>query len=116
MPYHYVIDLDGNLYEGRDIRFAGDTNTEYDPAGHALIEVVGNYEESEPNQAQLETLVELMTMLAAKYAIEPDAIRGHRDFSDQTVCPGKNLYRYLDNGYFQERVRENLVTRQPGSR
>jgi hypothetical protein len=116
IPYHYVIDLDGNIYEGRDIRFAGDTHTEYDPAGHALIEVVGNYEESEPNQAQLDAVVELMTMLAAKYAIEPDAIRGHRDFSDRTVCPGKHLYRYLDNGYFQERVRENLVTRQPGFR
>ena len=38
--YHYIINLVGNIYAGRDIRFAGDTNTEYDPAGHALIEVV----------------------------------------------------------------------------
>ncbi|MCY7389041.1 MAG: N-acetylmuramoyl-L-alanine amidase, partial [Burkholderiales bacterium] len=47
VPYHYVIDLDGRMYEGRDIRFAGDTNTSYDPSGHALIEVVGNFEDVE---------------------------------------------------------------------
>ena len=57
VPYHYVIDLDGNTYEGRDISFAGDTNTSYDPAGHALIEVVGNFEDVEPNAAQLEAFI-----------------------------------------------------------
>jgi hypothetical protein len=116
IPYHYIIDLEGNIYAGRDIRFAGDTNTEYDPAGHALVEVVGNYEESEPNPSQLDAVVELMTLLAAKYAIPVERIQGHRDFSGQTVCPGKNLYRYLENGYFQDRVRMGLVTRHPGSR
>ena len=60
IPYHYVIDLDGRIYAGRDIRFAGDTNTDYDPAGHALIEVVGNFEEVEPNAAQLAAVVNLM--------------------------------------------------------
>ena len=108
IPYHYVVDLDGNIYQGRDLRFVGDTNTDYDPAGHALIEVLGNYEEVEPNQAQRDAIVDLMTLLAAKYAIRPDAIRGHRDYSAETRCPGKNLYRYLENGYFQERVRVNL--------
>lgn len=112
IPYHYVIDLDGNIYAGRDIRFAGDTNTEYDPTGHALIELVGNYEEAEPSQFQLDAIVELMTLLAAKYAIPVDAIKGHKDFSTQTVCPGKNLYRYLENGYFQQRVSANLATRR----
>ncbi|MEO8102087.1 MAG: peptidoglycan recognition family protein [Betaproteobacteria bacterium] len=108
IPYHYVVDLDGTVYAGRDIRFAGDTNTEYDPAGHASIEVVGNYEDAEPTQAQLDALVELMTMLATKYRIAPESIRGHKDVSEQTLCPGKNLYRYLENGYFREQVGRNL--------
>ena len=108
VPYHYVIDLDGNIYEGRDIRFAGDTNTNYDPAGHALIEVVGNFEEVEPNAAQLDAVVQLMALLAARYNVAVENIRGHRDVAPGTECPGKNLYRYLENGYFHARVRARL--------
>ena len=59
IPYHYVIDLDGRIYGARDIAYAGDTNTEYDPSGHALIEVVGNFEEVEPNRQQLDAAVKL---------------------------------------------------------
>lgn len=109
VPYHYVIDLEGKIYAGRNIDFAGDTNTQYDPAGHALIEVVGNFEDVEPNPAQLDAVVALMTFLAGKYAVPPEAIRGHRDYSGETVCPGKNLYRYLQNGYFREQVRAGLA-------
>ncbi len=116
IPYHYVIDLNGTIYRGRDIAFAGDTNTTYDPAGHALIEVVGNYEEIEPNAAQLDAVVALMTMLAAKYSLPPEMIRGHRDYVRDTVCPGKKLHRYLENGFFRDRVRKNLASMNAGSR
>jgi hypothetical protein len=108
IPYHYIIDLDGKVYEGRNINYAGDTNTEYDPTGHALIEVVGNFEEVEPNQKELDAVVNLMTWLALKYHVPVDSIRSHRDYSSQTVCPGKNLYRYVQNGYFKEEVGKNL--------
>jgi len=108
IPYHYVIDLDGRIYEARRIEYAGDTNTEYDPKGHALIEVVGNFEEVQPNAAQLDAVVELMAMLAKKYKVSPDTIHGHKDYSAQTVCPGENLYRYLADGTIQRRVAERL--------
>jgi hypothetical protein len=75
IPYHYIIDLDGNIFEGRKIDYAGDTNTEYDPTGHALIEVVGNFEEVEPNQQQLDAVVRLMAMLAQEVRGPP---RPHR--------------------------------------
>lgn len=109
IPYHYIIDLDGKIYEGRDINYAGDTNTEYDPTGHALIEVVGNFEEVEPNQKQLDAVVDLMAMLAAKYHVPVERIASHRDFSAQTVCPGANLYRYVQQGYFRKKVAQRLT-------
>jgi hypothetical protein len=112
IPYHYVIDLDGRIYAARDIAFAGDTNTEYDPKGHALIEVVGNFEEVEPNQQQLDAVVDLMAMLAAKYKVPVERIQSHRDHSDKTVCPGANLYRYVQSGYFRDKVAQRLG--QPG--
>lgn len=116
IPYHYIIDLDGNIYEGRKIDYAGDTNTEYDPTGHALIEVVGNFEEVEPNQQQLDAVVRLMAMLAHKYAVPLDHIASHRDFSTQTVCPGANLYRYVQDGYFRHKVALRLAQEQAGAR
>ena len=109
IPYHYIIDLDGRIYEGRKIDYAGDTNTEYDPKGHALIEVVGNFEEVEPNQKQLDAVVDLMALLANKYKVSIDAIHGHKDYSAQTVCPGVNLYRYLQDGYFRRKVALRLA-------
>jgi hypothetical protein len=118
IPYHYIIDLDGNIYEGRKIDYAGDTNTEYDPNGHALIEVVGNFEEVEPNPQQLDAVVRLMAMLANKYAVPLDHIASHRDFSAQTVCPGANLYRYVQDGYFRHKVALRLAQERaaaPGS-
>lgn len=108
IPYHYLIDLDGNVYEGRDVNYAGDTNTEYDPSGHALIVVLGNFEEVDPNSAQLNAVTATMTMLAKRFNIAVDKIAGHKDFSAQTVCPGKALYPYLQNGYFQQRVTQDL--------
>jgi hypothetical protein len=104
IPYHYIIDLEGRIYAGRDIAYAGDTNTEYDPRGHALIEVVGNFEEVEPNQQQLDAVVDVMTMLAKKYKVPVEHIASHRDYSGNTVCPGANLYRYVQSGYFKEQV------------
>jgi hypothetical protein len=104
IPYHYIIDLEGRVYAGRDIAYAGDTNTEYDPSGHALIEVVGNFEEVEPNRQQLDAVVKVMAMLAQKYKVPVENIASHRDHSNNTVCPGANLYRYVQSGYFREQV------------
>ena len=109
IPYHYIIDLEGKVYEGRKINYAGDTNTEYDPTGHALIEVVGNFEEVEPNQLQLDAVVNTMTWLTIKYNVPIDSIRGHKDYSKITVCPGKYLYRYLQNKYIHNEVRKRLA-------
>lgn len=107
IPYHYIVDFEGNVYAGRDIAFAGDTNTPYNTSGHALIEVIGNYEDIEPNAAQLAAVARVMAMLAKKYNISPDTIVGHKDVA-ATTCPGKNLYRYLENGYFREQVKALL--------
>ncbi len=108
IPYHYVIDLEGRTHEARDIRFAGDTNTEYDPAGHALIMVLGNYEEVEPTPAQLAAVADTMAMLARRFRLGVEAIGSHKDHSRQTVCPGKNLYRYLQDGSLVAAVKARL--------
>jgi len=108
-PYHYVIDLRGRIYEARPIQYPGDTNTDYNPRGHALICVVGNYEQRKPNRKQLAAIIQLMAWLCWKYNLSPDTIKGHRDYTQQTVCPGKYLNEYLTSGYFKQKV-EKLLT------
>jgi len=107
VPYHYLIDLEGNMYEGRPLEFVGDTATEYDPTGHALITVMGNYNIQEINQAQLGAIVDLASWLCYEYFIPPQLIRGHRDYA-ATACPGTNLYLYLTNGYIVSAVEKRL--------
>jgi hypothetical protein len=110
VPYHYVIDPAGVIHEGRPIGFAGDTNTDYDPTGHALVVVLGNFEDELPSERQLTAAVDAMAMIAARHRISPDRIAGHKDHSGETVCPGKNLARYLDDGWFRARVMQRLGT------
>lgn len=103
IPYHYLIDPDGKIYEGRDITLAGDTNTEYDPVGHALVVLLGDFDKIEPNTAQLNATVEVMAMLAQRFKVSPTTIQSHRDYA-KTSCPGKYLYPYIENGELARRV------------
>ena len=108
IPYHYVIAQDGRIYAARPLTQAGDTNTEYDPRGHALVMLVGNFEEQQPTAAQLTSAVELTAWLAREHHLGLDAIASHKDHSQQTVCPGKNFYAYLESGWFKAEVAKRL--------
>ena len=107
MPYHFMIDLQGNIYEGRPLQFPGDTNTDYDVNGHAQICVLGNYEEQIITPEQIDTVIALTAFLAAKYDVPLTAVKGHKDHTE-TLCPGKDLYRYLEDGTIHKHVRQRL--------
>ncbi len=104
-PYHYMIDLKGNIYEARPIEYPGDTNTDYDVRGHALICVMGNYEHQILSETQFEQLARLTANLADKYSVANEKIQSHKDYTE-TLCPGKDLYRYLEDGSLIRRVSE----------
>ncbi|CAN5239797.1 hypothetical protein BH11PSE10_BH11PSE10_01480 [soil metagenome] len=111
IPYHYVIAPDGQIYAARDPAMPGDTNTEYKPEGHALVMVMGNFEEAQPSAAALRATVELMAWLAQSNGLTADTIASHKDYSTQTVCPGKNLYAYLENGWLRRAVAARMAGR-----
>lgn len=108
IPYHFVIDLEGGVYEARPIEYPGDTNTSYDPTGHALVVVVGNYEERELDEEQYSSLVSLTAFLAEKYDVDADLIKAHKDFAE-TACPGENIYRLFQDGSFVKDVQRVRV-------
>ena len=107
VPYHYLIDLDGRIYEGRDWRFMGETNTTYDPAGHFLISVIGNYGRQEATSAQLVAIADLMAWAIDQFDVPLERIGGHYNYA-QTTCPGPELRKYLEDGTFKRMVRDRL--------
>ena len=94
VPYHFYIAADGRIAEGRELKFAGDTNTEYDPTGHALVVLEGSFNKEEPTPAQVESMSALVIWLASRYKVPAPNIKGHDDYA-KTGCPGANLKRLL---------------------
>lgn len=92
VPYHFYIVPDGTILEARDVAFEGDTNTRYDLSGHVLVVVEGNFEEEQPTEAQVASLLALSEALAEQWGFGPEAVGGHADRAPgQTVCPGDAL-------------------------
>lgn len=115
VPYHFLMDLNGTIYEGRDYHFMGETNTTYDPGGHFLISIIGNYGRQEPTQAQLEAIADMMAWALAEFDLPLDRIGGHYNYA-QTGCPGEHLRKYLEDGTFRRMVAERLGKRDIDAR
>lgn len=109
IPYHYLIAPDGTVYQGRDVLTVGETNTNYDPTGHLLISFLGNYNEQQMNENLENVLVKLLTHFCEKYNICPETIATHRDYTEHTNCPGKNLYPYFENKSIITRVKKQIA-------
>jgi|SRR5687767_8380594 len=106
IPYHFLIAPDGIIYEGRDVNTPGETATEYDPTGHLLITCMGNFEEQEVPERQLQSLIRLIAYCCKKYTLDHETLGTHRNYSVKTSCPGKNLYKYFENGMIKDEVRK----------
>lgn len=94
IPYHFYIAPDGVIAEGRNPRFQGDSNTDYDLAGHIQVVLEGNFEDEQPSEAQIQSLTNLVRSLASEWEITADHVNGHQDEAP-TLCPGKALYSRL---------------------
>lgn len=96
LPYHFVVAPDGRVYEGRPVAMAGDTQTEYDPAGHLGVMLLGNFELQQPTPAQWNATVALLAQLTRTHGLDDRALGMHRQFSARTVCPGAHLAERFD--------------------
>jgi hypothetical protein len=85
------------------MKYVGDTNTDYDPSGHVLIVLEGNFEMEQPSAKQTDSLVALAAWLSTKFDIPTLEIKGHNDYAS-TACPGANLKNMLPT--IRQRVAE----------
>lgn len=91
--YHYGIDRNGVIYEGRNLQVRGASVAEHN-TGVIGVVVMGNFELERPTKPQIQALQALVNWLAATYSLTH--LAGHREFNPQSVCPGKGLAAYLD--------------------
>jgi uncharacterized lipoprotein YddW (UPF0748 family) len=120
--YNYLIDRQGNIYEGRKGGdgvvgiHAGDYN--YGSVGIALL---GDYRSAEMTPAMKDALVSLMAWEADRFGIHPlessffihrdfPHILGHRDLWS-TVCPGDKVYKLLPE--LRELTWQRLLAHNP---
>lgn len=92
IPYHYFIDFDGNIGEGRELKYAAYSNTVYmlPIENHITIVLDGNFEKDEPTKGQIDSLTNMLEYLAKTHKIPLTNIRVHKEVAN-TSCPGANL-------------------------
>ena len=103
IAYHLIIGKDGSVFDGRPLRFAGDTGTNYNPSGHLLVVLEGHFDREHPTTAQLESLTEVVAWAVGAYELDLDELSGHRDHAS-TTCPGDNLHAIIASGSLAQDV------------
>jgi|TARA_A100001388_G_C28691055_1_gene461349 N-acetyl-anhydromuramyl-L-alanine amidase AmpD len=93
--YHYVIEGDGSIKEGRPVTRAGahvKGNNKY-TIGVCLT---GNFEIDQPSRQQLDSLWSLIEGLLDNFGLtRRKVLAHHEDVNAETKCCGENLYHYL---------------------
>jgi N-acetylmuramoyl-L-alanine amidase len=108
IAYHYLIDLDGVVWEGRPPTVKGNPSIYYDVTGVVLISYLGDFDSQVPTDTQLASASDVAAWLMKRYTIPTTALSGHRDHAP-TNCPGDNLYHPLQDGTFAKRVHDSLA-------
>ena len=108
IAYHVGVDRNGNIYELRSTKIAGDTATDYDTTGHFLVLCEGDFDHEVVSEAQLHGAALAFAWAAQNFGIATNTLAGHRDLA-QTSCPGANLYAHLSSGDLKRRIDDLLA-------
>lgn len=95
--YHYIIDRNGGVINGRPVSRAGAHALGYNTNSVGINMAYGT-SDSDWTDASKNSLVSLLIQLCRKYNITPSrsVIKGHRELNS-TACPGPFIMRDLDS-------------------
>jgi N-acetyl-anhydromuramyl-L-alanine amidase AmpD len=98
--YHYIIEPNGDIFEGRHLAFKG-SHVELANTGKIGILITGDFDPSvwnpnsgKPTPAQMKSAEDLINALKGAFSTITK-IGGHKDYKVKTVCPGDELYKLI---------------------
>lgn len=98
--YHFLIDYNGRIWEGRPLKFQGAHVGGADNRHNVGICLMGDYDLQRPSLAEIEALRSLVDFLMDKYRISIGDVYTHQEVAERkghsTGCPGRNLQRTVD--------------------
>ena len=69
---------------------------------------MGNYETQKLSDKQLNSLVGIIAFLSKEFKVPLSEIKTHKDYSEKTICPGKNIYKYFQDSTIVKAVQVQL--------
>lgn len=109
IAYHFIVDLRGNILEGRPIEYVGETFTDYDPTGHLLVCCEGDFNDQGTTEAQLLSVARVFAWGCVTFDVSPSTLAGHRDYAS-TSCPGDELYSAISDGSLRRSIADVVAT------
>ncbi len=91
--YHYVIDPQGRIWEGRPVRYQG-AHVKKNNEHNLGIMVLGNFDEQRPTSEAIASLDAFLADRMHAYRIPVNRVFTHQEINP-TACPGSNLQAYM---------------------
>lgn len=111
LPYHFIISMDGKIWEGRSIRYQGaHAGNNILNKGNIGIALVGDFDRQVPSRSQGHSLKALIASLCSRFHLDAGDVFGHGDLKS-TDCPGKHLRRMLPQ--FTQQLAADLKSKPP---
>jgi len=98
LGYHFVIDVGGGIWEGRNLRWQGAHEGAGLNQGSIGICLLGDFEDGTPPAAQLGALKSLLDAMRSRWSLTAADIKTHREVRPEpTACPGARLQSWVDD-------------------
>ncbi|MEO1236759.1 MAG: peptidoglycan recognition family protein [Planctomycetota bacterium] len=94
LGYHFVIDRQGRVYQGRSVTFQGAHVSDNNPHNLGIM-MLGNFEQQKPTREQVDAMSRFTRQMMAAYGVPGSRVQTHREIKP-TACPGRYMQAHVD--------------------
>jgi len=92
--YHYIVDPEGRVWEGRSLSIEG-AHVKATNEHNLGVMLLGNFNIQRPTGAQISTLNGFVRNQMSRYRVATNRLYTHRELNP-SECPGTNLQAYME--------------------